>query len=66
MSTPASGKQALIDQVGAQRYYASWTSNQHRKLRLIAEFIGMFGLTFILSGGAADRKSTRLNSSHRT
>ena len=53
MSTPASGKQALIDQVGAQRYYASWTSNQHRKLRLLAEFIGMFGLTFILSGGAA-------------
>ena len=53
MSAPPSGKQALISEIGAQRYYASWTSNEHRKLRLLAEFIGMFGLTFILSGGAA-------------
>ena len=53
MSDAPTGRDALISEVGTKHYYASWTSNEHRKRRLIAEFIGMFGLTFILSGGAA-------------
>ncbi len=53
MSAAPTGRDALISEVGTKHYYASWTSNEHRKRRLIAEFIGMFGLTFILSGGAA-------------
>lgn len=47
------GKQALIASVGGQRGYADWTDPSHRLRRLLSEFIGMFGLTFILSGGAA-------------
>ena len=47
------GKAALIASVGGQRSYADWTNPHHRLRRLLAEFIGMFGLTFILSGGAA-------------
>jgi aquaporin Z len=47
------GKAALIASVGGQRSYADWTNPHHRLRRLSAEFIGMFGLTFILSGGAA-------------
>jgi glycerol uptake facilitator-like aquaporin len=39
-------------QVG-QRFNADWTAPRHRVRRLLAEFIGTFGLTFILSGGAA-------------
>ena len=46
------GKAALIASVG-QRSYADWTNPDHRLRRLLAEFIGMAGLTFILSGGAA-------------
>jgi glycerol uptake facilitator-like aquaporin len=46
------GKAAMIASVG-QRGYADWTSPDHRLRRLLAEFIGMAGLTFILSGGAA-------------
>jgi glycerol uptake facilitator-like aquaporin len=53
VSAAPTGRDALISEVGTKHYYASWTSNEHRKRRLIAEFIGMFGLTFILSGGAA-------------
>ena len=53
MSPDVTGKRALIAEVGARKYYASWTSNEHRKRRLVAEFIGVFGLMFILSGGAA-------------
>ena len=49
----AVGKKALVAEVGASRFYADWTSDSHRARRLVAEFIGMFGLTFILSGGAA-------------
>lgn len=52
MSTDLRGRDALIAEVGSHRYQASWTSNEHRKRRLIAEFIGMFGLMFALSGGA--------------
>jgi glycerol uptake facilitator-like aquaporin len=47
------GKAALIASVGGQRGYADWTNPNHRLRRLLAEFIGMAGLTFILSGGAA-------------
>jgi glycerol uptake facilitator-like aquaporin len=47
------GKQAFIASVGGARGYADWTNPDHRVRRLLAEFIGMAGLTFILSGGAA-------------
>ena len=47
------GKAALIESVGGQRGYADWTNPDHRLRRLLAEFIGMAGLTFVLSGGAA-------------
>ncbi|MBV9708704.1 MAG: aquaporin [Chloroflexi bacterium] len=47
------GKAALIASVGGQRGYADWTNPDHRLRRLLAEFLGMAGLTFILSGGAA-------------
>ena len=46
------GKNALARQVG-QRFYADWTSGNHRARRLLSEFIGTSGLTFVLSGGAA-------------
>lgn len=46
------GESALIASVGGQRAFADWTNPNHRARRLLAEFIGMFGLTFILSGGA--------------
>ena len=47
------GKAALIASVGGERGYADWTNPQHRLRRLLSEFIGMAGLTFVLSGGAA-------------
>jgi glycerol uptake facilitator-like aquaporin len=47
------GKAALIASVGGQRGYADWKNADHRARRLLAEFIGMAGLTFVLSGGAA-------------
>ena len=47
------GKAALIASVGGQRGYADWTNADHRARRLLAEFIGTSGLTFVLSGGAA-------------
>jgi glycerol uptake facilitator-like aquaporin len=47
------GKAALIASVGGQRGYADWTRADHRARRLLAEFIGTAGLTFVLSGGAA-------------
>ena len=47
------GKAALIASIGGQRGYADWTNPNHRLRRLLAEFIGMAGLTFVLSGGAA-------------
>lgn len=53
MSAELTGKQALIAEVGTSRYSADWTSAQHRHRRVLAEFIGTFGLVFILSGGAA-------------
>ena len=53
MSVNPTGREALISEVGSRKYYASWTSGEHRKRRITAEFIGVFGLVFILSGGAA-------------
>jgi len=50
---PPIGRAALIESAGGQRGYADWTNPNHRLRRLVAEFIGMAGLTFILSGGAA-------------
>ena len=50
---PRVGKAALIASVGGQRAFADWTNPDHRLRRLLAEFIGMAGLTFVLSGGAA-------------
>jgi MIP family channel proteins len=47
------GKAALIASVGGQRGYADWTNRDHRLRRLLSEFIGMAGLTFVLSGAAA-------------
>jgi aquaporin Z len=47
------GKAALIASVGGARGYADWTNPDHRLRRLVSEFIGMAGLTFVLSGGAA-------------
>jgi MIP family channel proteins len=56
-STPtgreAVGKAALISSVGGQRGYADWKNPDHRLRRLLSEFIGMAGLTFVLSGGSA-------------
>jgi MIP family channel proteins len=52
-SSRSIGKAALIASVGGQRAFADWTNPDHRLRRLLAEFIGMAGLTFILSGGAA-------------
>jgi glycerol uptake facilitator-like aquaporin len=47
------GKAAFVAAVGGQRGYADWTNPDHRFRRLLSEFIGMAGLTFVLSGGAA-------------
>src|SRR5262245_66611430 len=47
------GEQALIATVGGPRYFADWTRPDHRLRRLLSEFIGVSGLTFVLSGGAA-------------
>jgi glycerol uptake facilitator-like aquaporin len=47
------GRAALIASVGGQRGWADWAHPDHRVRRLLAEFIGMAGLTFVLSGGAA-------------
>jgi len=47
------GRAALVAAVGSQRGYADWTNPHHRFRRLLAEFIGMAGLMFILSGAAA-------------
>lgn len=53
MSDVAAGKAALIAEVGSRQFSASWTSNAHRLRRVLAEFIGTFGLVFVLSAGAA-------------
>ena len=52
-STQLIGKAALIASVGGQRAFADWTNPDHRLRRLLSEFLGLAGLTFILSGCAA-------------
>jgi putative intracellular protease/amidase len=47
------GKAAFVASVGGARAYADWTNPDHRLRRLLAEFLGVAGLTFVLSGGAA-------------
>src|SRR5215468_11244466 len=47
------GRAALIASVGGQRGWADLANPQLRLRRLLAEFLGMAGLTFVLSGGAA-------------
>src|SRR6516225_5051067 len=47
------GRAALIVSVGGQRGWADWANPEHRLRRLLAESLGMAGLTFVLSGGAA-------------
>lgn len=47
------GKSAFIASIGGQRAYADWQNPDHRARRLLSEAIGVGGLTFILSGGAA-------------
>ncbi len=53
MGSEPIGKAALIASVGGRRGYADWNNPAHRLRRLLSEFIGMAGLTFVLSGGAA-------------
>jgi len=52
-NSQAIGKAALIASVGGQRGFADWANPDHRLRRLLAEFLGVAGLIFILSGGAA-------------
>lgn len=47
------GEAALRMQVGATRFNADWKNPGHRARRLLSEFIGTGGLTFVLSAGAA-------------
>lgn len=47
------GKAALIASIGGELGYADWTNPDHWFRRLLAEFIGIAGLTFVPSGGAA-------------
>jgi MIP family channel proteins len=47
-----SARAQLIAVVGERRYRADWTNNRHRARRLLSEFIGTFGLLFVLSAGA--------------
>ena len=52
-SPTPSGQAALALQVGPTRFNADWKNPEHRFRRLLSEFIGTAGLTFVLSGGAA-------------
>jgi glycerol uptake facilitator-like aquaporin len=51
-SRSVSARDQLIAVLGEKRYHADWTNNDHRARRLLSEFIGIFGLLFVLSGGA--------------
>src|SRR5712672_2999799 len=52
-SSPPIGRAALIASVVGPAGLGRLGQPDHRMRRLLAEFIGMAGLTFILSGGAA-------------
>jgi glycerol uptake facilitator-like aquaporin len=47
------GEAALALQIGQPRFNANWKSPEHQFRRLLSEFIGTAGLTFVLSAGAA-------------
>src|SRR5262249_21809281 len=47
-----SASEQLIALIGEKQYQADWTNNGHRARRLLSEFIGTFGLLFVLSAGA--------------
>jgi glycerol uptake facilitator-like aquaporin len=47
-----SAREQLIAVLGEKRYHADWTNNRHRARRLLSEFVGTFGLLFVLSAGA--------------
>jgi glycerol uptake facilitator-like aquaporin len=47
-----SAREQLIALIGQKRYHADWANPSHRAMRLLSEFIGMFGLLFVLSAGA--------------
>lgn len=47
-----SASEQLITLIGEKRYHADWTNDGHRARRLLSEFIGTFGLLFVLSAGA--------------
>jgi glycerol uptake facilitator-like aquaporin len=47
-----SASERLIAVIGEKQYRADWTNNSHRAKRLLSEFIGTFGLLFVLSAGA--------------
>src|SRR5262249_37824713 len=47
-----SASEQLIAVIGEKHYRADWTNNRHRARRLLSEFIGTFGLLFVLSAGA--------------
>src|SRR5215813_12126392 len=47
-----SASEQLIAVIGEKQYRADWTNNRHRARRLLSEFIGTFGLLFVLSAGA--------------
>jgi glycerol uptake facilitator-like aquaporin len=47
-----SASEQLIALVGENRYHADWTNHGHRARRLLSEFVGTFGLLFVLSAGA--------------
>jgi glycerol uptake facilitator-like aquaporin len=47
-----SATEQLIAMLGPKRYHADWTNTRQRVRRLVSEFIGTFGLLFVLSAGA--------------
>jgi glycerol uptake facilitator-like aquaporin len=46
------GEGQLVTNYGVQRFVADWNNPSHRGKRLLAEFLGVAGLTVILSGVA--------------
>ena len=51
-SRSVTARDQLITILGEKRYHADWTNPGHRVRRLLSEFIGTFGLLFVLSAGA--------------
>lgn len=53
MSAGQTSREALAAEIGTAKFTADWKDDSHRGRRLLAEFIGTAGLTFVLSAGAA-------------